>query len=164
MENVLVQQYLKQYRMMLEWVDGQLNALSDEEYNLELSPGKNTGIWILGHLVVSDDDFSVFLGKGELLFPEYTEVFGQGSKLQKAEIYPSVSKLKEAWKKVSEKNLEIYSGLTDKELNEPHSMVKNYETDYFKTKDKVIMAWHLHQAYHAGQIAILVSRVGKNKY
>lgn len=150
--------------MMIEWVNGVINILSDDEFKSEISPGKNHGVWLLGHLLTSDDDFSMFMGKGPVMFPEYYETFGQGSKLLPAEDYPSVHDLKDAWSKVCEKNRKIYSELTDDELQLPHAMVKDIDKDYFKTKERVIMAWQLHQLYHAGQLGILVAKAGKSKY
>lgn len=164
MENILSKQFQRQYNMMLDWVNGHIDTLKDDEFKIELSPGKNHGVWLLGHLVASEDDFSLYMGKGGLFFPEITEMFGQKSKLMPVENYPSVSELKNYWKQVTEKNQKIYSTLTDKELSEPHMLVKDYDTDYFKTKERVIMAWQLHQLYHTGQLGIIVSKAGKSKY
>jgi len=164
MENILSKQFQRQHEMMIEWVNGIIEPLSDEEFKMELSPGKNNGVWLLGHLIVSDDDFSEFMGKGEAIFPQYIIFFGQGSKILPAESYPPVTELKDAWKKVCDKNRKIYSGLSDDELQQPHALVKDFDIDYFKTKERVIMAWHLHQLYHAGQLGILVARSGKSKY
>ncbi|MEZ4821217.1 MAG: hypothetical protein R2942_01950 [Ignavibacteria bacterium] len=69
-----------------------------------------------------------------IMFPQYYEVFGQGSKLLPPESYPPVSELKEAWKKVCDKNRKIYSELTDDELQQQHALVKDFDKDYFKTK------------------------------
>lgn len=150
--------------MMLEWVNGCINSLDDDEFRMELSPGKNHGVWILGHLVVSEDDFSIFMGNGELLFPELVEFFAQKSKLQPPENYPPVPELRGYWDAVCRKNREIYSQLADDELDMPHALLENDDTDYFKTKKRVIMAWQFHQMYHAGQLAVLVARAGKSKY
>ena len=164
MENKLSKQFQRQYEMMIEWVNGTIDPLTDEEFKMELSPGKNHGVWIFGHLVTSDDDFSMFMGKGDSMYPQYYEVFGQGSKLLPPESYPFVSDLKDAWKKVCDKNRKIYSELSDNELQQPHALVKDFDKDYFKTRERVIMAWHLHQLYHAGQLGMLVARAGKSKY
>ncbi len=164
MNNILSKQFQRQYEMMVEWVNGTIDPLTDDEFKMEIYPGKNHGVWLLGHLVTSDDDFSMFMGKGEVMFPEYYEVFGQGSKLLPPEEYPPVSELRSAWKKVCEKNRKIYSELTDDELQLPHALVKNIDKDYFKTKERVIMAWHLHQLYHAGQLGIIISQAGKSKH
>lgn len=164
MENSTSQKFAQQYKMMTEWVNIYIGELSDEEFKMELSPGKNHGIWILGHLITSDDDFSVYMGKGDLLFPEYAELFGQGSKLQPAESYSEVSILKERWKQIIEKNNKIYVDLKDSELEEtPENMTGDME-NYFKNKGKVIMAWQLHQMYHGGQLSVLVARSGKKMF
>lgn len=150
--------------MLIGWINDSLNSLSDEDLKLELSEGKNHGIWILGHLIASDDDLSEFLGKGGMLFPEYQEMFGQRSKLMPPENYPDAVLLRKHWDEVSKKNLKIYSELKDKELDEHHALINDIERDYFKTKARVIMAWLIHQAYHEGQLAMLVSKAGKSKY
>ena len=164
MNNILSKQFQRQYEMMVEWVNGTIDPLTDDEFKMEIYPGKNHGVWLLGHLVTSDDDFSMFMEKGEIMFPEYYEVFGQGSKLLSPEEYPPVSELRSAWKKVCEKNRKIYAELTDNELKLPHALVKDIDKDYFKSKERVIMAWHLHQLYHAGQLGIIVSQAGKSKH
>jgi len=164
MENKIVKKFLEQYIMMVEWVNNYINPLSDKEFEMELSPGKNHGKWILGHLITSEDDFSHYMGKGDFLFPEYQELFGQGSKLQSPDKYPDVSKLKEQWKEVFEKNKKIYENLSDDELDEIPENLSGGMGSYFTTKGKVIMAWQLHQMYHGGQLSVLASRAGKKMF
>lgn len=164
MDNLISSRLLRQYEMLTGWINGSLNVLSDEELKIEIIPGKNHGIWILGHLIVSDDDLSLFLGKGELLFPEYQEIFGQGSSIRPAGEYPEASLLRKQWKDVYEKCIKIYRELKDSEVDEPHNLIKDIEEDYFKTKFGVIVSWQIHQAYHAGQLGLLVSKAGKSKY
>ena len=164
MENTLSKQFQRQHEMMIEWVNGTIDPLSDDEFKLEIYPGKNHGVWILGHLVTSDDDFSMFMGKGEVMFPEYYEIFGQGSKLQPPDKYPDVKSLRVKWDEICEKNRKIYSELKDEDFDKPHAMIKNYDTDYFKTKGRVIMAWQMHQASQAGQLAVIASHLGKSRY
>jgi len=167
MENQIVKRFAEQYENMAEWVGMNIEPLNDDEYKWELSPGKNHGVWLLGHLITSDDDFSLFMGRGEMLYPEYPAIFGEGSKLQSVDNYPSVAVLKEQWKNVVEKNKKVYADLKDAELDERHGMIKDYEDykkDSFKTKMSVIMHWQLHQMYHAGQLGILVSRAGKSRF
>ena len=162
--NRTVQKFHEQWKDMRDWVNGVIEPLSDEEFKTELSPDKSTGVWILGHLVVCDDDFSLYMGRGELLYPGYIEKFGQGTKPIPADEYPSVKELKDAWGKVCEKNDMVYGDLKDSELDEYHALVKNPEEDYFKTKFRIITHWQLHQMYHAGQLGVILSRVGKAKY
>ena len=153
-----------QYDMVTDWMMGIISEFSDEEFRLEISPGKNHALWILCHLVTSDDDFSLYMGKSELLYPEYAELFSQGRKLLPFEQCPSPKDVRNALEKVIEKNKLVYSSLRDKELNEPHALMNDPENDFFKTKARVIMAWQLHQVYHTGQLASILSAAGKKVY
>jgi hypothetical protein len=151
-------------RLVLEqWVRFALDRLTNDDLALEIIPGRNHGVWILGHLIASDDDLSLFLGKGPLLFPEYQALFAQGCPCRAAGEYPSPDLLREQWDAVCAKNTRIHAALTDDELDLPHDMVEgNPADDYFGTKARVIMHWHMHQAYEAGQLALLAAKVGKS--
>lgn len=164
MENSISKKFLEQYIIMVEWVNNYIDSLSDSEFEMELSPGKNHGVWILGHLIASDDDFSVYMGKGELMYPDYSELFGQGSKLQKISTYPAVSKLREQWKEIFMKNKRIYENLKDEEFEDIPENMDGESLKYFTSKGKIVMAWQLHQMYHGGQLSVLASRAGKKMF
>ena len=154
--------FYEQWKAVVGWVDMYLNALTDEELKTELTPGGNHGIWLLGHLIASDDDLSLYLGKGNLLYPEYQKLFAQGSKLLPPSEYPPAKELREHWKAVCVKNAALYESLTDEDLNQLHEMIKgDKEKDYFKTKQRCIIHWQLHQVHHAGQLAVLLAKRGK---
>ena len=51
MDNPVSKYLSAQYDSMVNWVNGNIDPLTDEELQMELSPGKNHGIWILGHLI-----------------------------------------------------------------------------------------------------------------
>jgi hypothetical protein len=155
---------LNQFIEMHTWVNMYIDPLTDDELKLEFAEGKSHGIWILGHLIVSDDDFSLYMGKGDLLFPEYYEIFGAKSKIQPVESYAPATLLRKQWKEVVEKNKKIYAELTDEELKQPHAKIEDFENDFFKTKENIARFWQLHQMYHAGQLSVLVSRAGKSAY
>ena len=141
-----------------------LTRLSDDDLKLSIASGKNHGVWILGHLIVSDDDLSLYLGKGPMLYPEYSDIFGQGSILKHVSEYPAAGILREHWREVTGKNKKIYSELRDEELTEPHAMIKGkIEDDFFKTKENCIIMWQLHQMYHTGQLGVLYAKSGKEK-
>jgi DinB superfamily len=152
---------LEQFQFMLAWVNMYLDALTDEELRSEIVPGKNHGLWILGHLVASDDTLSEYLGCGPTLFPE-TQAYAQGQPLLPVDECKAPGILREEWKKVCQKNKAIYQRLTDAELDQPHALLQEYpENDYFKTKQGVLLNWPLHQAHHAGQLALLLAKHGR---
>jgi uncharacterized damage-inducible protein DinB len=154
-------QFQESHKAMRGWVDMYLDELSDEELRSDIIPGKNHGVWVLGHLVASDDTLSEYLGYGPQLFPE-TQVYAQGSKLMSVENCKPASTLRDEWKQVCGKNEQVYQLLKDEELDQPHAIISgNPEDDYFKTKQGVIINWTLHQVHHAGQLALLLTKFGR---
>ena len=100
--------YFDFWKSMVSWVNMYLKNLDDEDLKMEITPNGNHGVWILGHLIASDDDLSEYLGKGSILFPAYQHLFKQQSQLQAVEKYPSIDILRNHWIQVCEKNKEIY--------------------------------------------------------
>lgn len=164
MDNPISKKFHEQWKMMTGWLTANIEKLSDDDLKQSILPGKNHGVWILGHLIESEDELSKVLGKAPMLFPEYEQMFGQGSKLEPVDFYPSIDTLKKQWKEVVAKNDKALSKMTDAEWDEPHATVAEFgENDFFKTKGRTIMIWNLHQEYHNGQLSVLVMLAGKSK-
>ena len=75
MEKKVVNAYLEQFDIMVGWIDQYLNSISDEDLKSEIAPGKNTGVWTLGHLIASMDDIGLYLGSEDKGYKDY---FGPG--------------------------------------------------------------------------------------
>jgi hypothetical protein len=60
-------------------VNGRFNrlvdSLSDEQIMSQVAPGRNRGIYLLGHLVAVHDAMLPILGLGEKIHPELADVF-----------------------------------------------------------------------------------------
>ena len=52
-----------------------LVTLSDEQMHTEIAPGKNRGIYLLGHLAAVNDNLLPLLGFGEKLYPKLAVVY-----------------------------------------------------------------------------------------
>src|SRR5688572_33106781 len=71
-----------------------ISSLTDEQLAKETAPGKNTGVYLLGHLIAINDGLLPLLGYGNRLFPEMEQVFIKNP--DKAElVQPSVAELKQ---------------------------------------------------------------------
>ena len=156
MDNLKASEFYKQWKIVTWWISEMLNSLSDDELKKTISPGRNHGIWILGHLIQSEDELSTYLGKGGYIFPENERLFGQKNKPGPVESYPDIQVLRKQWVNVVSKNDKILSEITDAEWDEPHAFIEGYiENDYFKTKGGCVMNWIIHQTYHIGQLVLL---------
>ena len=57
--------------------DNLINELSDEQLQKEIAPGKNRGIYLLGHLIAVHDDMLILMDIGDKLYPQLNEAFIQ---------------------------------------------------------------------------------------
>ncbi len=150
----IINSYLEQFSIMEGWINQHLNSLSDDDLKNEIAPGRNTGVWTLGHLIASMDDIGLYLSNEDKEYKDYLEMFGPGSKPASLDNYPSINEMRDKWKKVNEKAKRIIGNVSDEELENDHNN-KTDPTDFYKTKKKVIDCWILHQMYHAGQLGIM---------
>jgi hypothetical protein len=151
-----------QRKTMVDWVNMYLDAINDNELKMEIVAGRNNGVWILGHLIASDDDLSLYITTQPMLFPELQQLFKQGSTVQNPDQYPPVPELRQKWKMVCEKNEHLFNGLQDEMLDEYHEMIHgDPEEDYFKTKEVVLTNWTFHQIHMAGELALLLGKAGR---
>ena len=133
-----------------------LSELSDEQLNKEIAPGKNTGTYLLGHLVAVSDGMLPLLGFGDKLFPSLEEVFIKNpdkSGLEKA----SVAELKQNLIEVNAKLNGHIQSTTPSEWMERHTAVsaEAFEKEPHRNKLNIIISRTNHMAYHLGQLALL---------
>lgn len=148
----------KQRESMYFWFDFVLK--NDDIHAVlqrELLPGKNSGVWLLGHVVASDDDIGLYLGTHEIQFPDVAELFSSGKSYDPSAKYPETEYLLDCWRRVGERTLQAYDELTDADLDTPHARLgsKSVEEDFFGTKRNVLYHWTNHQLYHLGQLSTL---------
>src|SRR5437588_11999097 len=76
-----------------------LNKLSDEELSAETAPGRNTGVYLLGHLTAVHDAMFPLLGFGEQQYPDLYKMFVENpDKLGLDK--PSIIELRKFWSKL----------------------------------------------------------------
>jgi hypothetical protein len=73
--DLLVRMVIDRWNGSIVNLDKHLNALADEQLQKEIAPGKNTGVYVLGHLIAVHDDMLKLLDMGEKMFPELNEPF-----------------------------------------------------------------------------------------
>lgn len=133
-----------------------LESMPEGRLSDEIAPGKNTGVYLLGHLVAVSDNMLPVLGLGERLFPHLDEVFiknPDNSGLAK----PPVSELMANLHAVNKRLAEGFATLSPVNWLERHTAVS--ETDFAKephrNKLNLLLNRTGHIAYHLGQLVWL---------
>jgi uncharacterized damage-inducible protein DinB len=137
-----------------------LENLSDEQLANEVSPGRNSGIYLLGHLTAVHDSMLPLLGLGEKLYPNLEEAFIRNpdkSGLPK----PTVQELKQNWAAVNEALITKFKEQTPEQWLERHTAVteEDFAKEPHRNKMNVLLSRINHLAYHTGQLALLKSKI-----
>ena len=137
-------------------LDTLLNELTDETLQKEIAPGKNRGIYLLGHLIAVHDDMLVLLDLGEKLYPELYEPFLKASDKATTHI-PTVSELRNFWNKQCEVLKQKFDSLKPEEWLEKHTAVsaEDFANEPHRNKLNIILTRTTHLQYHLGQLRLL---------
>jgi hypothetical protein len=155
-KELLVKMVLDAWYKEIKQTDKLLTELSNDELMQEIAPGKNRGIYLLGHLAAVHDKLLHVLVISQPGFPEYEKLFVSNPDKSFAEL-PSVDELRQSWFSV---NTQLQKGFSQMQVNDwfqRHSLVA--EADFAKephrNKLNVVLARTNHVGYHRGQLILL---------
>src|SRR4030088_1577696 len=121
-QELLIKMVLDAWNAQIKRTDDLFNQLSDEQLMKEVSPGRNRGIYLLGHLAAIHDKMFVLLNLGEEIYPAMYEVF-VASPDKSAKTIPPISEVKLYWKKVNSSLAGQFSKLSPEEWFQRHTSV-----------------------------------------
>ena len=154
--NLLVKMILMAWEAQNNYLNNLVSSLTDEQLTKEIAPGKNTGVYLLGHLIAVSDAMLPLLGFSDRLFPEMEEVFIKNpDKARQA--FPSIAELKQRLAVVNAKlNGHFEATEIDGWLSR-HTAVSSddFVREPHRNKLNVVINRTGHMAYHIGQMRLL---------
>lgn len=132
------------------------NSFSDDQLQEEVAPGRNSGVYLLGHLIAVHDALFPLLGFGEKLHPELADIFLENpdkSGLEK----PMTKDLRTYWAEVHDKLSRHINQLSYEEWFQKHASIseEDFEKERHRNKLNVLLNRTNHLAYHLGQLYFL---------
>ena len=136
--------------------DTLLNSFTDEQLQREIAPGKNRGIYLLGHLIAVHDDMLILLDMGDKLYPELNEPFLKFPDKAVMQI-PTANDLRTYWTKQCGVLEERFARLSPDEWFEKHTAIsaEDFIKEPHRNKLNIIITRTTHLAYHTGQLILL---------
>jgi hypothetical protein len=136
--------------------DKHLDNLTDEQLLHEIAPGKNRGIYLLGHLIAVHDDMRKLLGMGDKSFPALEEPFIKQPDKATTQI-PSPAELRSCWHEQNEQFKELFEKMKPAQWFEKHTAVteEDFGKEPHRNKLNIIITRTSHLQYHTGQFALL---------
>ncbi len=142
-----------------EKADKFLADISDDELKKEIAPGKNSGVYLVGHLAAVNDNLFQMFELGELLHPQLEEIFLRKPENKESEIV-SIAELKKYWTEINSKLSEKFAELSPTEWFEKHTAVsgEDFAKEPHRNKLNVLLSRTIHQSYHLGQLSLLAKK------
>lgn len=153
---LLVNMTLTSWAAQNKYLNNLLSTFSDEQFSREVAPGKNTGTYLVGHLIAVSDAMLPLLGFGNKHFPELENIFIKNpdkSGLEK----PGIPELKEQLNAVNASLDKHFNSLNVEEWFEPHTAVStdDFAKEPHRNKLNVVISRTNHMANHIGQLLLL---------
>ena len=158
-KTIFIKMAISAWETYNERVTKLVDTLSDEQLIAETAPGRNSGIYLVGHLVAVSDALFPILGFGERLFPQLDKIFLE-SPDKSGLALPSIQELKEYWNTVNTKLEDHIRKMPANEWFSRHNNVS--EADFAKephrNKLNIIINRTNHTSYHLGQLVYLAKK------
>lgn len=155
-EDLFIKMVLDAWHTQVKQTDDLLNSLSDDQLFKEIAPGKNRGIYLLGHLTTIHDRMLPILGFGEQRYPNLYKSFVEASDNTETAL-PSIEDLRNYWKETNNLLSEHFGKLSITEWFQRHNSIS--DTDFAKephrNKLNIVINRTNHLANHLGQLLLL---------
>lgn len=154
--DLLVKMALMAWEAQNNYLNKLISSLTDEQLANEIVPGRNTGVYLLGHLIAVSDSLLPLLDFGDRLFPEMEEVFLKNPDKSGLSV-PSVVELKRRLEAVNAK-LNSHFQTTDVNgwLSRHMSVsIEDFAKEPHRNKLNVLINRTSHMANHVGQMILL---------
>ena len=155
-KTVTVKLALHAWNTQLDRVTKFINEIQDDQLMKEIAPGKNRGIYLVGHLAAIHDVLPEILGIGKRANPELQAIFVQAPDKTVDKI-PSMGELRQIWTNVHDRLQKEFEKMpADSWFARHESMTDaDFEKDPARNKLSVLVNRTGHAAYHFGQMRLL---------
>ena len=155
-EDLFIKMVLDNWNTSIKRMDDLFNELSDDRLLQQVAPGRNRGIYLLGHMAVVHDRMLTLLGFETQLHPEWEELFLTNPDNANTSM-PAISELKNYWKEVNERLAGHFKRLHPAEWFQKHNAVseEEFNKEPHRNKLNVVINRAGHLATHHGQLLFL---------
>lgn len=133
-----------------------IESLTDEQLAIEVSGGRNSGTYLLGHLIAVSDNMLPLLGFMERFHPELDNIYLKNPDKSGLE-RPDTAALRKYWSKVGQALTEHIAKTKPEEWFNRHTAVTEeaFAKEPHRNKLNLLINRTNHMAYHFGQLIFL---------
>src|SRR5215471_13768175 len=151
-EKSLIGSALRGWKSNVEQADKLFGALSPDQLEQAVAPGRNRLIYLWGHLAAVNDGLLPLLGIGERLHPELDAIFISKPD-RSVELTLTVQSLKSAGDTINQRLWEGFSKFSPADWAARHTAVseEEFKREPNRNKFTVLLGRSAHMSYHVGQ-------------
>jgi len=153
---LMVKMALDNWNSRLKTASELFDKLTDEQLMTEIAPGRNRGIYLLGHLTAVHDRLLSLLGLGERIYSNLDEAFEKNP--DKAIPLPlTISELRTCWTNTNTTLTSHFNKMSSDDWFKKHTSIsdEDFAKEPHRNKLNVLLNRTNHLAYHTGQAALL---------
>lgn len=157
--DISVKMAIDAWKSVNERVDKFLAEISDDELKNEIAPGKNSGVYLFGHLAAVSDNLFQILGLGDKLYPQLEEIYLKNPDKSDFET-TSIEELKKYWTEINAELSQKFAELSPDDWFKKHTSVsdEDFAKEPHRNRLNVLLSRTIHQSYHLGQISLLAKK------
>jgi hypothetical protein len=154
LDEVLIPAAISSWEQVVTRVGTLCLSRTEEQLLVEVAPGKNRILYLLGHLTAVHDGMFSVLRLGERLHPELDAVFI--AQPDRSVPLPASAEIARCWEGVHTELLSRFTALTPNEWLERHGNVSAEEFERNPTRNRlaVLLSRTNHASYHLGQMML----------
>lgn len=156
MTDIIIKMVLNAWRTHIERTDELFNTLTDEQLGQQIAPGRNRGIYLMGHLAAVHDGMLPLLELGNPLYPQLWDQFVEQPDKAVTDL-PSTQAIRGYWKEIN--------AYVDSKMNclpmlawfERHTSVspEDFVMEPHRNKLNIVINRTNHLANHLGQLLLI---------
>ncbi|HMG92501.1 MAG TPA: DinB family protein [Chryseolinea sp.] len=153
---LFVRTTLKAWETQVNRMNDFFESVSDDDLMTEIAPGRNTGVYLLGHLTAVNDGILPLLGLGQKLYPQLEKIFITSPDKSGLE-FPAIKELRQYWSDVNEELMEHFVRMEPAEWLAKHVAVsaEDFAKEPHRNRLNVVISRTTHMHYHLGQLILL---------
>lgn len=158
-EQQLIDSGLRAWKFNADRIETFFHALSDDQLQQEVAPGRNRLVYLWGHLAAANDGLFPLLGIGPRLHPELEAMFLTNPDRAAPSVL-SRSELKDAWGQINGALWSAFSGWTAAEWVQKHTAIsdEDFLREPHRNRHSVMLSRNTHMAFHYGQAILAKPR------
>ena len=155
-QEIFVKMVLDAWDAYLKRTNDLFDSLSEEDLKKEIAPGRNRGIYLLGHLAAIHDKMLVILGFEKQSNEDMYKIFVEQPDKAVTDL-PGVDDLRNYWNEVNNLLRKHFNGLTPGDWFQKHTLVseEDFAKEPHRNKLNLIINRTNHLANHLGQLVFL---------